>query len=446
MDGELADRLQAVGAVVVEGPKACGKTETTRQVAKSEVLLDVDDQARAAAAVDPAILLGGPTPRLIDEWQVEPRVWDHIRRAVDDRGAPGQFVLTGSAVPPDDVTRHSGAGRFTRLRMRPMSLSEAGLSSAEVSLSALNDDQRISASDGGLTIRDIAEEVVRGGWPGLRELSVTNAAAAVRDYLVEIQRVDVERVDGRRRDPERVARLVRSLARNVAGYAAATTLAADTGGSKGPLKDDTVREYLSALERLMIVEDQPAWAPRLRSRTPLRSGPKRAFVDPSLAAAALDATPDRLLGDLETLGLLFESLVLRDLRVYAQATAARVLQYRDAGGLEVDAIVQQTGPARRDRRDRLRLHPPRRGGRNSGRRAGAVRGAVRALVELLRAAGAAVPRSSSAGHSSPAAATRRPPWCSAGRSRRPAAPTPSWPCAWRRACSAREASTRSHPA
>lgn len=340
VDAELSERLAAVGAVVIEGPKACGKTVTARQVAASEVLMDVDPQARLAAQVDPTLVLAGSTPRLIDEWQLEPQVWDHVRRAIDDRGAPGQFILTGSAVPADDVTQHSGAGRLTRLRMRPMTLFETGRSAGSVSLAALLGGHAPAADDPGLTLTDIAEEIALGGWPGFRGLTTKQGLSAVRDYLTEIQRVDIERVDGRRRDPGRVARLVRSLARNVATYAAATTLATDTGGPEGSLKDDTVREYLAALERLMIVEDQPAWSPKMRSRTVLRSAAKRHFVDPSLAVAALDGSPDRLLADLRTLGFLFESLVVRDLRVYAQANDARVYQFRDAGGLEVDAIVE----------------------------------------------------------------------------------------------------------
>ncbi len=324
---------------MIEGPKACGKTATARQVAASEVLLDVDAEARRAAELDPSLILAGPTPRLIDEWQIEPHVWDHVRRAVDDRVAPGQFVLTGSAMPPDDVTRHSGAGRLARLRMRPMSLFESGSGSGEVSVARMLDAEPQSAADPGLTVADVTVELATGGWPGFRGLTTTQGLSAVRDYLGEIQRVDIGRVDDRRRDPDRVARLVRSLARNVATHAAATTLAADTGGAGGPLKDDTVREYLTALERLMIVEDLPAWSPQMRSRTALRSAPKRHFVDPSLAVAALDSTPERLLGDLKTLGFLFESLVVRDLRVHAQASGASVHQFRDASGLEVDAIV-----------------------------------------------------------------------------------------------------------
>jgi uncharacterized protein len=339
-DDELAARLRATGAVAIEGPKACGKTATARRIAASEALLDVDANARRAAAVDPALVLDGPTPRLLDEWQLEPAIWNHVRRAVDDRGAPGQFILAGSAVPPDDITRHTGAGRITRLRMRPMTLFEVGASSGEVSLAALLAGAPARSADPGLRVADLAREIAVGGWPGFRGLALEQALRAVRDYLEEIRRVDVSRVEERRRDPNKVGQLLRSLARNVATYAAATTLARDTGGAEGSLKDDTVRDYLDALGRLMIVEDQPAWAPHLRSKYALRSAAKRHFVDPSLAVAALRSTPDRLLHDMKLLGFLFESLVVRDLRVYAQAADARVLQYRDSHGLEVDAIVE----------------------------------------------------------------------------------------------------------
>ncbi len=345
MDRELGARLSAVGAVVIEGPRACGKTATARQVAASEVLLDVDAQARQAIAIDPALVLEGATPRLIDEWQIEPTIWNHVRRAIDDRSDPGQFVLTGSAVPADDITRHAGAGRITRLRMRPMSLFETGHSAGSISLAELLEGRVSPSSDPGLTVAGIAEALALGGWPGLRGRGMPDGLLAVRDYLDEIARVDIGRMDGTHRDPNRVARLFASLARNVATHAAATTLARDTGGADGPLKDDTVREYLGALERLMVIEDQPAWAPHLRSSYRLRTAPKRHFVDPSLAVAALRATPDRLLDDLNLLGFLFESLVVRDLRVYAQAADGRVLQYRDNGGLEVDAIVE-TGDGR----------------------------------------------------------------------------------------------------
>lgn len=340
VDTELASRLASIGALVIEGPKACGKTATARQIAASEVLLDVDANARRAIGVDPGLVLDGPVPRLIDEWQVEPEIWNHVRRAVDTRGATGQFILTGSAVPADEVTRHTGAGRIARLRMRPMSLFETGHTNGAISLAELLAGTPARSPDPGLSVTDLAQRLTVGGWPGLLDMNVENASRAVRDYLDEIRRVDVGRVDGGRRDPEKVGRLLRSLARNTATYAAATTLALDAGGPDGALDDDTVRGYLAALDRLMITEDQPAWAPHLRSRSVLRSAVKRHFIDPSLAVAALRVTPERLLGDLRLTGFLFESLVVRDLRVYAQAADARVLQYRDNTGLEVDAVVE----------------------------------------------------------------------------------------------------------
>ena len=332
-DHELRQRLGAAGAVVIEGPKACGKTATARQAAASEVLLDVDANARRAVAIDPALVLAGAAPRLIDEWQTEPAIWNHVRRAVDDRARPGQFILTGSAVPADDITRHTGAGRLTRLRLRPMSLFETGRSSGAVSLRALLAGAAPRSAESALSIEELAGQVCRGGWPGNLQRSVNQALQANRAYLDEIRRVDVGRVDETRRDPAKVGDLLRSFARNVATYAAASTMAAD-------LNNHTADAYLTALERLMIVEDQPAWAPHLRSRSRLRGAPKRHFVDPSLAVAALRADPDRLLRDLAWFGFLFESLVVRDLRVYAQHRDAEVLQYRDNTGLEVDAIVQ----------------------------------------------------------------------------------------------------------
>jgi uncharacterized protein len=339
-DEELAERLRSAGAVVIEGPKACGKTAMARQAAGSEVLLDVDQEAREAIGINPSLVLEGPTPRLIDEWQIEPLVWNQVRRAVDDRGEPGQFILAGSATPADDITRHSGAGRFSRLRLRTMSLFELGASNGGISLAGLLTGHAGEASEPDLVLPGVAEEICRGGWPGLRELTLAVTLERVGDYLEEICRTDVATVDGGRRDPERVRRLLRSVARNVATHASLTTLVNDTAGPDGQIKDETARRYLAALERLFVIEDQPAWAPHLRSRYVLRKAAKRHFVDPSLAAAALGASPESLLRDLRLLGLLFESLVVRDLRVYAQPLRGRVTQYRDSSGLEVDAIVE----------------------------------------------------------------------------------------------------------
>lgn len=340
VDDELLRRLDGTGAVVIEGARACGKTVTARNVAASEALLDTDDEMREAVSVNPALVLDGDTPRLIDEWQVAPAIWNLVRRAVDDRRQLGQFILTGSAIPTDDITRHSGAGRFTRLRMRPMSLYELGRSDGAVSLAGLLRGEPMDVVSTGQGIERIAEDIALGGWPGLQAAGRDEALRAMRGYIEEVARADMSRVDERRRDPAKVRRLLVSLARNVATHVTATTLAADAGGPDGPLDDDTVREYLDVLERLMVVENQPAWSPHLRSRRQLRHAPKRHFVDPSLAVAALEATPERILRDLRLLGLLFESLVVRDLRIYAQALDGRVLQYRDSKGLEVDAIVE----------------------------------------------------------------------------------------------------------
>ncbi len=340
VDHELRERLGSAGAVVIEGPRACGKTETARQACASEVLLDVDRAARDAVAVDPALVLEGPTPRLVDEWQVEPSIWNHVRRAVDDRRDPGQFVLTGSSVPRDDADRHTGAGRFSFLRLRPMTLYESGHTNGRISLRSLMDGEPPRSPDPGLTVADIADRITVGGWPAQHNRPVADAARAARDYLAQLREVDMGRVAGSRRDPLKVAALLHSLARNVATEVATAVLAVDAGGDDGSLARNTVADYLTVLERLMIIEDQRAWAPHLRSKAVLRSAPKRHFVDPSLAVAALGAAPGSLLRDLNLLGLLFESLVVRDLRVHSQPLAGEVLHYRDSTGLEVDAIVQ----------------------------------------------------------------------------------------------------------
>ena len=340
VDFELADLLEAAGAVLVEGPRASGKTATAARAAASEVLLDVDDNARRMIGADPAAVLLGGTPRLIDEWQLEPAIWNHVRREIDRRGAPGQFILTGSAVPADDVARHTGAGRFVRLRMRPLSLYESGRSSGEVSLRRLLEGAEQRAPQTELSVAAVAELVSAGGWPGHLGRTLPGILRVNRGYLDDISRTDVSRASGKTRDPVKVSRLLRSLARNVSTPVTLSRLAADVGEAGAPLKTDTVAEYLDALDRLMVVENQPAWSPHLRSRTALRQTPVRHFVDPSLAVAALRATPGRLTADLEFLGLLFESLVVRDLRVQAQAADAQVFHYREKDGLEVDAVVE----------------------------------------------------------------------------------------------------------
>lgn len=341
-DGELTARLRATGAVLIEGPRGCGKTETARRAARSEVLLDIDDEARVAALLDPGLVLPGQRPRLIDEWQLVPGIWNRVRRAVDaEPSRSGQFILTGSSVPADDATRHTGALRFSRLRMRPMSLAESGHSTASVSVRALLAGADATAPDPGLRVSDIAERVAVGGWPGLLDRTVADALEALRGLLDEVRSIDLPRVDGVRRDPEGVARVLRSLARKVATSASISAIARDVTMAGEPVDRHTVADYLAALARVMVIEDLPGWAPALRSRSFLRTTPTRHFVDPSLAVAALGADPARLLADVRTLGYLFEGLVVRDLRIHGQASDATVHHYRDSDGLEVDAIVQR---------------------------------------------------------------------------------------------------------
>ncbi len=341
VDSEMRELLGATGCVVIEGVRGCGKTTTAREFAASEVLLDVDEDARHLADADPAEVLKGPAPRLIDEWQLEPRIWNHVRRAVDDRRLPGQFILTGSAIPADDATRHTGMRRIVRLRLRPMSLHEAGRSSGAISLNNLLAGNPIAAGEHTISLGEVAELICRGGWPESVDWPLARCLRANRGQVDEVARTDIREVDGVRRNPQRVRLLLRSLARNVGTAVAISKLAADLGArDNGPIKPHTASDYLNALERIMIVEDQPAWATHLRSRAILRKRPVRHFVDPSLAVAALGADPDRLLKDFKFLGFLFESMVVRDLRVYAQAADADVFHYREDGRLEVDAVVQ----------------------------------------------------------------------------------------------------------
>lgn len=339
IDPQLAASLETVGAVVIEGARAVGKTETGRRASRSQIRVDTV-AAHQAFVADPGLLLEGATPRLIDEWQVEPELWNYVRHAVDDRQAKAQFILTGSAVPRDDPARHPGAGRFIHLRMRPMTLAETGHSTGAVSLAAVLRGERVTATDPGLTVADIAERIVVGGWPAHLGLSPAQSVRAMGGYIDDICRVDVQRLDGIRRDPGGVRRLISSLARNIATPASVASLTADANGADGTLLPETIGTYLGALDRLMVTEDLPAWRPALRSRARLRATPVRHLADPSLATAALNASPTRLLREIAWMGFLFESLVVRDLRVHAQSLDGRLFHYRDSNGLEADAIIE----------------------------------------------------------------------------------------------------------
>lgn len=343
-DGELAARMAAIGAVLVEGAKATGKTETAVQIAATTWRFDVDANARTAVRLNPDALFDNPTPVLFDEWQREPEVWDLVRRAVDDRGGKGLFVLTGSATPRDDDHRHSGAGRIGTVRMRPMSLYESGHSTGQVSLAALLDGQPSAGRGAGLGVPGLVERIVVGGWPSLIGADQAQARAWLADYLDMVASVDLPTL-GPRRNPGNVLRLMEALGRSVAQPVRLTALAADVGGDAGPVATQTLTGYLDALDRLMLTDNSEAWSPHMRSRTRLRTAPVRYFTDPSLGVAALGVGTDELLADLNATGLHFEALAMRDLRVYAQPLGGTVSSWRDSNGREVDAVM--TLPGRR---------------------------------------------------------------------------------------------------
>lgn len=341
VDHEVVKALASSPAVLIEGPRGCGKTWTGRRFSRSEVVLDGSEAMRLAAEVDPDSILDGPEPRLLDEWQLVRGIWNPMRHACDRRGGFGHFMLTGSQNPPDDITEHSGAGRVTRVRMRPMSLWESGDSTGEVSLASLMAAGLCRAADPEFTISDIAGLICRGGWPRMITMTPEVAQARLRDYLDDITRTDISRVAGVRRSPRMAASLLASLARNEATAASQATLRADlTEHGAGQPARSTLRAYIDELARLFVIEPLPAFSAHLRSSARLRRTPKRYFADPALAVAALGASPAALGRDLQTMGLLFESMALRDLRVYTQSLDARVCYYGDDSNLEADAIIE----------------------------------------------------------------------------------------------------------
>ena len=341
VDAAMRSALETMPAVVVEGPRACGKTWTGRRFARSAVFLDERVNQALSAGMDPGRVLEGEAPRLLDEWQLAPGIWNPMRRACDGRGLRGQFILTGSANPPDDLTRHSGAGRIIRVRMRPMSLFESGDSDGSVSLGEVLTGGPCRSADQGRSLEDVLKMACRGGWPQHIGAGVDMAGAAARAYLEEITRTDVSRVDGVERNPLKVRRLLVSIARNVATDVKHTTLAADTatGAGRPELERRTVAQYLDALERLFVVERVPAWRPHLASRAQTRHASKLHLADPSLTVAVLETGVDALLGDLRFSGRLFESMVTRDLQVYAGAHRTTLSHYRDSRDLEVDLVM-----------------------------------------------------------------------------------------------------------
>lgn len=341
----LEEKLEAMGAVLIEGPKACGKTTTAEQHAKS--ILYMDDPANIQqnlqlAETNIKRLLQGDTPRLIDEWQIAPQIWDAVRFEVDHRGADGLFMLTGSAVPADtSKIHHTGTGRFAWLTMRPMTLWESDESTGEVSLGELFAHPEHIDGASRLKIENIAFAICRGGWP--KSLSKKREKAALQqamEYFEAITRSDISRVDGVERDEQRAKRLMRSYARLQGAMASIPTIVEDMKANDPEnMSDETVTSYIKALKKIFVIEDMPAWNPNLRSKTAIRTGDTRYFVDPSIATAALGIGTSDLLNDPETMGLFFETLCVRDLRVYAEANDGNVFHYRDKNGLECDAVV-----------------------------------------------------------------------------------------------------------
>ena len=344
VDNMLKEKLEAKGAVVIEGPKWCGKTTTAMQVAGSILRMDEPRNREAniqMAEIDPGRLLKGDTPRLIDEWQIAPKLWDATRYEVDTRGKEGQFILTGSAVPveSEEIT-HSGTGRFTWLLMRPMSLYESGDSTGEVSLQNLFECPDRIAGTNDFDIDRLAFLICRGGWPYAVGMKEKPSLLQAEDYYEAVIKSDINRADGVSKNPERVKRLMRSFARNQGTQISNTMLRDDIiSNDTESLNEDTIASYINALKNIFVVEDMAAWNPNLRSKTSIRTSETRYYVDPSIAVAALGIGPKDLTNDLNTMGLLFETLCVRDLRVYAESIGGTVLHYRDKSGLECDTVI-----------------------------------------------------------------------------------------------------------
>ena len=342
-DKLLDKRLKAKGAILIEGPKWCGKTTSAKEFAKSFIAMDEPDktkQYKQMAELNPSALLEGETPRLVDEWQLAPNLWNAVRYEVDKRDDFGQFILTGSAVPAEfDASMHSGTGRISRLYMRTMSLYESKDSDGAVSLSDLFDDKEISCANH-KTLDDIAFLICRGGWPISIKLDGKASLFQAIDYFDSVVKNDISRVDSVKRDVEKAKSLLRSYARHVGSQAPLETIRKDMLANQADTFDQvTLYSYIDALKKIFVIEDAPAWNPNIRSKTAIRSTDTRYFIDPSIATAALGIGPKDLIHDLNTMGFLFENLAVRDLRIYSELLDGNVYHYRDKSGLECDAVI-----------------------------------------------------------------------------------------------------------
>lgn len=342
-DKLLDERLKAKGAILIEGPKWCGKTTSAKEFSKSFIAMDEPDktkQYKQMAELNPSALLEGETPRLVDEWQLAPNLWNAVRYEVDKRDDFGQFILTGSAVPAEfDASMHSGTGRISRLYMRTMSLYESKDSDGAVSLSNLFDDKEISCANH-KTLDDIAFLICRGGWPISIKLEGKASLFQAIDYFDSVVKNDISRVDSVKRDVEKAKSLLRSYARHVGSQAPLETIRKDILANQADTFDQvTLYSYIDALKKIFVIEDAPAWNPNIRSKTAIRSTDTRYFIDPSIATAALGIGPKDLIQDLNTMGFLFENLAVRDLRIYSELLDGSVYHYRDKSGLECDAVI-----------------------------------------------------------------------------------------------------------
>ncbi len=342
----LKDNLDAFGAVLIEGPKWCGKTTTAQQQCNSLIKLQVPDNRemnQLTATTKPSLFLLGETPRLIDEWQEFPVVWDAVRSMVDERGMPGQFILTGSNSVDDSSIMHTGTGRIETMEMYPMSLYESKESTGEISLKALFDgcdDGYIDGKVSNMELEDLIFAACRGGWPASLYGRTPKAQLKVAgSYVKSVCKTDISKVDGVRRDEKLARKILKSYSRNISTLAKKTAVIEDVKSTTGSLAENTFDDYVGALERLFVIKDIEGWCPAIRSATAMRSGPKREFVDPSIAVAAMGLTPEALLMDLKTFGFIFETMCIRDLRAYSQALEGEVSYYHDRYGLEADIVL-----------------------------------------------------------------------------------------------------------
>ncbi len=345
VDSELALRLEAFGATLIVGPKWCGKTTTGEQKAKSILRMQDPDRREgylATAGTKPSLLLKGENPRLIDEWQMAPVLWDAVRTAVDQRQEEGLFILTGSTSVDNRKIMHTGTGRISRMKMYPMSLFESGESNGSISLKALFNDSKleIDGIESALSIEELVFAACRGGWPAaLRRKSDAAKLMIAKDYISNIRETDISTVDGVQRNPAWANMILRSYARNVSTLAKKTNIYKDVASNTDSMTQATMYAYINALEKLFVIEDIDAWCPAIRSATTIRSGKKREFSDPSIPIAALGLSPDALQMDMKTFGFIFECLCIRDLKIYSQALGGTISYYHDRYDLEADAVL-----------------------------------------------------------------------------------------------------------